>query len=105
MVFDKLAGSLFGILYKLLFDWGKNNEKHQTSQSKKRATQPSIVSLGIRIKGPKFILKTDCPIFSCISATMLDETKILEKNIAVKRRWCQHARIGYILMSRVKYSL
>ncbi len=85
-MFDKLTGSFFGILYKILFDCGKNNDKHQTSQNKKRSTQFLIVELGIQIKGPKFILKRDCLMFSCISAIMLDETKISEKNIAVKRR-------------------
>jgi hypothetical protein len=84
VMFDKLASSFFGILYKILFDCGKNNEKHQTSQNKKRTTQPSIVALRIRIKGPKFILKRDCLIFSCISAIMLDETKISEKYCSKK---------------------
>ena len=106
MMFDQLAGSFCCILYKILFDCVKNNEKHQTSQNKKRTTQPSIIALGIRIKGPKFILKRDCLIFFCISAIMLNETKILEKNIAVKRRWCQHVRIGYcILLSSKIFTL
>ena len=101
MIFDKLARSFFGILYKILFEYEKNNAIHQTSQIKKHTTQPSIVALGIRIKGVKFILERDCPIFSCISAIILDETKTSEKSLAVKRRWCQHIRVGFILSCEI----
>jgi hypothetical protein len=36
---------------------------------------------------------------------MLDETKISEKIIAVRRRWCQHVRVGYILLSSKIFTL
>jgi hypothetical protein len=89
MVLDKFAGPFFGILYNILFGCGKNNEIKQTNQNKKQTTQPSIVALGTRIKGPKFISKRDSSIFSCISAIILDATKISGNSHAVKRRWCQ----------------
>ncbi len=101
MIFCDLAGSFLCILYKIFFEYEKNNAIHQTSQIKKHTTQPSIVALGIRIIYVNFILERDCLVFSCISAIMSDETKISEKNLAVKRGWCQHIKVGYTLSCEI----
>ncbi len=50
MMLDKLVNAFFGILYKILFGCGKNNETKQTNQKTNRPHNPQSLHWGSELK-------------------------------------------------------